>query len=62
MLGSISIANAPQLYNRQPDPNTANYNLDVLREFRHDRFQESIQKNPYYYCKCFCGSIIVRSS
>lgn len=40
-----------QLYNRQPNAATANYNLEVLRAFRGDRFQESVAKNPYYSCK-----------
>jgi len=35
----------------QPDAATANYNLDVLRDFRVKRFQESIDKNPYFACK-----------
>lgn len=39
------------LYNRQPDAATANYNLEVLRDFRKERYYESIQKNPYYSCK-----------
>jgi hypothetical protein len=40
-----------QLYNMQPDAATANYNLEVLRDFRKKRFQESIDKNPKFYCK-----------
>lgn len=39
------------LYNRQPNAATANYNLEVLRDFRGERFQESIAKNPYFSCK-----------
>ena len=37
----------------QPDAATANYNLDVLRDFRGKRFQESIDKNPQFSCKFF---------
>ncbi len=40
-----------QLLGLQPDADTANYNLEVLREFRATRFQESIEGNPKYYCK-----------
>jgi hypothetical protein len=29
----------------------SNYNLEVLREFRATRFQESVAKNPYFTCK-----------
>jgi len=32
----------------QPDASTANYNLEVLRTFRGKRFQESVDKNPYF--------------
>ena len=40
-----------QLYNMQPNAATANYNLEVLRAFRKNRFQESIDKNPKFVCK-----------
>ncbi|RMY15180.1 hypothetical protein D0868_01033 [Hortaea werneckii] len=43
------------LYNRQPDAATANYNLEVLRDFRKERYYESIQKNPYYSYLPFTG-------
>ncbi|KAF2086698.1 hypothetical protein K490DRAFT_44011 [Saccharata proteae CBS 121410] len=43
------------LYAMQPDAATANYNLEVLREFRGQRFQESIDKNPYYSYLPFGG-------
>ncbi|KAF7192099.1 Dothistromin biosynthesis peroxidase dotB [Pseudocercospora fuligena] len=43
------------LYNRQPNAATANYNLDVLRQFRKDRFTESINKNPYFAYLPFGG-------
>lgn len=39
------------LYNRQPDAATANYNLEVLRDFRKERYYESIAKNPYFSCE-----------
>lgn len=44
-----------QLYDRQPDASTANYNLEVLRDFRAERFNESIAKNPYFTCKWSSG-------
>ena len=33
----------------QQDAATANYNLDVLRTFRNERFAQSIAQNPYFY-------------
>jgi hypothetical protein len=35
----------------QPDATTANYDIDVLAQFRKVRFQESIDKNPLFYCE-----------
>ncbi len=35
----------------QADADEPNYNLEVLREFRGKRYQESIDKNPKYVCK-----------
>ncbi|KXS99931.1 hypothetical protein AC578_903 [Pseudocercospora eumusae] len=48
-------SNTKFLYNRQPNAATANYNLDVLRQFRKDRFTESINKNPYFAYLPFGG-------
>ena len=38
-----------RLYDMQPDASTANYNLEVFREFRGQRYQDSISKNPYFF-------------
>jgi hypothetical protein len=35
-------------FNTQPDPATANYDLDVLADFRAYRFNQSINNNPYF--------------
>ncbi|KAF2167401.1 hypothetical protein M409DRAFT_66015 [Zasmidium cellare ATCC 36951] len=43
------------LYNRQPNAATANYNLEVLRDFRDSRFKESVAKNPYFAYLPFGG-------
>lgn len=43
------------LYNMQPNAATANYNLDIMRQFRKKRFQESIDKNPYFFYGPFDG-------
>lgn len=51
-----------ELYNMQPDPATANYNLEVLRDFRKKRFQESIDKNPYYAYLPFSGILVSQAA
>nr|POF15021.1 aromatic peroxygenase [Quercus suber] len=43
------------LYNMQPDAATANYNMEIMRAFRGKRFQESIDKNPYFSYQPFGG-------
>lgn len=48
-LDKLILSQFKDLYNRQPDASTANYNLEVLRDFRGDRFQESIDKNPKFF-------------
>ncbi|EME38183.1 hypothetical protein DOTSEDRAFT_141173 [Dothistroma septosporum NZE10] len=50
------------LYNRQPDAASANYNLEVLRAFRGDRLQESIAKNPYYAYLPFTGIAVSQAA
>ena len=50
------------LYNLQPDASTANYNLDVLRTFRGQRFQESIDKNPYFTYLPFTGTAVSQAA
>jgi len=42
-------------FNTQPDPATANYNLDVLADFRAYRFNQSINNNPYFLNGPFAG-------
>lgn len=48
--GELILSQFRNLYNRQSGP-SANYNLEVLRDFRRDRYSESIQKNPYFACE-----------
>jgi hypothetical protein len=48
--GQLIMSQFNELDNIQPDGNTANYNLKILREFRGKRFQESIIKNSYFSC------------
>lgn len=50
------------LYNMQQDASTANYNLEVLREFRAQRFQESIDKNPNFYYGAFSGMAVSQAA
>lgn len=51
-----------ELYNMQPNAATANYSLDVLRDFRHTRFQESISKNPYFAYQPFPGILVSQAA
>ncbi|KAF2716436.1 hypothetical protein K431DRAFT_307771 [Polychaeton citri CBS 116435] len=51
-----------ELFNMQPNPATANYNLEVLRDFRKKRFQESIDKNPYYAYLPFSGILVSQAA
>ncbi|KAK4498174.1 hypothetical protein PRZ48_010831 [Zasmidium cellare] len=50
------------LYNRQPNAATANYNLEVLRDFRIHRFNESIAKNPVFFYGPFAGNIVTQAA
>ncbi|KAL9090602.1 MAG: hypothetical protein Q9159_001849 [Coniocarpon cinnabarinum] len=43
------------LYDMQPDPTTANYNLEVFRDFRNTRFRQSVSDNPYFFYGPFDG-------
>lgn len=51
-----------QLYNRQPNAATANYNLEVLRDFRGSRYYESINKNPYFAYLPFGGIAVSQAA
>lgn len=42
----------------QPDQETANYDIDVLSQHRAARYQESIEKNPYFYYGPFSGTLV----
>ena len=50
------------LYDMQQDASTANYNLEVLRTFRSERLQESIDKNPYLAYLPFSGTIVSQAA
>ncbi|GIZ39139.1 hypothetical protein CKM354_000253000 [Cercospora kikuchii] len=52
--GELILSQFRNLYNRQSGA-SANYNLEVLRAFRKDRYQESINKNPYFAYLPFGG-------
>lgn len=47
-----------ELFNKQPNAATANYNLDVLTDFRYERFQESIANNPHFFNGPFTGVVV----
>jgi hypothetical protein len=37
------------LYDSQPTGLSANYNLDILFQYRQTRFQQSVAQNPYFF-------------
>ena len=51
-----------QLYNLQPDASTANYDISVLRTFRENRYQDSINKNPDFYYAPFAGAVVSQAA
>lgn len=46
------------LFSRQKDAATANYNLDVLTDFRKDRFAQSIANNKQFFNGPFTGVVV----
>lgn len=54
----LVISQFEKFYSLQPNDNTANYNIDVLAQFRAIRFAESIEKNPYFYYGPFSGTTV----
>jgi hypothetical protein len=38
-----------ELFNMQPEAATADYTVDVLNEFRAARFQQSVERNPFFF-------------
>ena len=51
-----------ELYKLQPNADTANYNLEILRDFRKTRFQESIDKNPFFLYGVFSGMAVSQAA
>ena len=49
------------LYSLQPDSPSANYNLDVMRNFRLTRFQQSVQNNPKFFYNVFSGTVVTQA-
>jgi len=58
----VVISQFEELYRLQPNDNTSNYNLQVLRDFRATRFQESINKNPYFTYNPFGGIAVSQAA
>lgn len=46
----------------QPDASTANYNLDVLSEFRAARYKDSVSKNPNFFYGPFTGVAVSQAA
>ena len=53
------VSNFQQLYNFQNGVSDAevNYGLDIITEFRYQRFTDSINRNPYFFNGPFSGAI-----
>ncbi|KAK5714312.1 hypothetical protein LTR17_017243 [Elasticomyces elasticus] len=60
--GKLVMSQFKTLYDMQPDATTANYNIDVLRDFRNKRFQESIDKNPLFVYGPFAGQLVSQAA
>ncbi|KAK4896475.1 hypothetical protein LTR27_005691 [Elasticomyces elasticus] len=60
--GKLVMSQFKTLYDMQPDAATANYNIDVLRDFRLKRFQESIDKNPLFVYGPFTGMAVSQAA
>jgi hypothetical protein len=59
---NLVLSQFKELYAMQPDAATANYNLEVLRDFRAKRFQESVDKNPYFTYLPFGGILVSQAA
>ncbi|KAG4443443.1 hypothetical protein IFR05_001122 [Cadophora sp. M221] len=51
----VIISQFQELFQMQPNAATANYDLSVLTPFRASRFQQSIERNPYFFNGPFSG-------
>ena len=51
-----------ELYNLQPNAATANYDLDVLLQFRKSRYQQSVSQNPYFFYGPFPGILVSQAA
>ncbi|KAJ3928402.1 MAG: hypothetical protein NXY57DRAFT_1050558 [Lentinula lateritia] len=57
----VQISQFLQLYNLQSnvsDPSQVNYDMDLLTSFRLSRFQQSIEKNPYFFNGPITGVLV----
>ncbi|KAK5164366.1 uncharacterized protein LTR77_010062 [Saxophila tyrrhenica] len=61
-IGKLVLSQFKELYDMQADAEQPNYNLDVLRDFRGKRFQESIDKNPKYVYGPFTGILVSQAA
>jgi len=58
----VVLSQFEELYRLQPNDDSANYNLQVLRDFRATRYQESINKNPYFTYNPFAGIAVSQAA
>jgi hypothetical protein len=55
----VQVDQFQQLFDMQPDPETANYTLDVTNRFHQARQQHSLNYNPYFFMSPFSGSVAI---
>lgn len=60
--GQLILSQYNELVGMQPADETANYNLEVLREFRGKRYAESIAKNPNFAYLPFGGIAVSQAA
>ena len=51
-----------QLFDLQPNPATANYDIRTIIPFRAARFVHSVQNNPYFFNAPFAGAVAANAA
>ncbi|KAJ4411675.1 hypothetical protein N0V82_008950 [Gnomoniopsis sp. IMI 355080] len=54
----VVVSQFETLFNMQTDAATANYDLSVLTDFRHQRRENSVATNPYFFSGPFSGVLV----
>ncbi|WPG98150.1 Hypothetical protein R9X50_00093600 [Acrodontium crateriforme] len=59
---NLILSQFKELYDMQPNAATANYNLDVLFDFRASRYHESVANNPNFFYGPFTGTTVTQAA